>query len=136
MGDALSFLSGGLLLIVASAVVVEYLPRSFNVRRLEPPSMLQFGIFLGFALTATNTLWWQILNAIVVDQGWATRSQFQDIGKFMDVPLKGGMAVVGLIHLRARHKMQKIRASWPLILAVLSSSVLVVLSAISVWGTP
>lgn len=107
MGDTLSFAAGSVLFVVALMVVKEYWPRGLgNWFRLDPPSMLQLGIFLGFVLAATNTLWWQILNSIVVGQGWMGRAAFQDIGKWMDVPLKGGMACVGLIHLRAKQKMR------------------------------
>lgn len=104
MGDYISFLSGAFLFIVALLVVKEYWPSSFKLRDMPPPTMLQFGIFLGFVITASNTFWWQILNTIVVDMGWTTRVHFQQIGKFMDLPLKGGMGVVGLIHLRAKQK--------------------------------
>lgn len=107
MGETLSFMAGSALFVVSLMVVKEYWPsRHIRLRDMEPPTMLQLGIFVGFLLTASNTLWWQIINTIVVDQGWMTRAGFQELGRYMDVPLKGGMAVVGLIHLRAKQKMQ------------------------------
>lgn len=104
MGSDLSFIAGSVLLVAAIMVVKEYWPS--KIRGLKPPDMLRFGIFLGFFLTACNTLFWQVTNTIVVSQGLMTSSEFQAMGKWLDVPLKGGMAVVALIHLKAKQMMK------------------------------
>lgn len=107
MGNNISFVAGAVLLVVSIMVMIEYWPRNIRpIKNLPPPTMLQIGIFFGFCLTASNTLWWQVLNIAVVSAGIMTAGEFQYIGKYMDAPLKGGMAIVGIIHLLAKRKMK------------------------------
>lgn len=98
-------MAGCWLLAVCIIVMIEYYPKRW--RRLSPPEMLTLGIFIGFAANGLNTAWWQILNTVNADFGFVPQDTFNRVGRYADVVFKGGAAAAGMIHLRAKRKMER-----------------------------
>lgn len=103
--EFVSFIAGCWLLAVCIIVMIEYYPRRW--RRLSPPEMLTLGIFIGFAANGLNTAWWQILNTINLDFNILPPDTFTRIGRYADVVFKGGAALAGMIHLKAKRRMER-----------------------------
>lgn len=99
IGDVLSFLAGTALLISAILVIIAYRPANWSLR--DAPGTLAMAIALGFAASASNTLYWQVFGQPAVTYGWLTVAEIRAIGDFADVLFKGGAAIAGLLHLRA-----------------------------------
>lgn len=106
-GRLFSFSAGIFLLAVSLAVIWDYRPSSLKFWNMTTPQILGLGIFLGFFFGAANTLWWQIMQRLVLTYTNITQPQFQGLGFWLDVPFKGGVAVAGLLHIYARHKHRK-----------------------------
>lgn len=100
IGNWVSFLSGIALLVSGFLVMVAYRPR--RGWWMTPHGTLGMAIFLGFFAAVLNTVYWQVLGQ------WATElfplvtvDDWRRWGDWIDLIVKGGAAVAGVMHLRA-----------------------------------
>lgn len=100
MGDWVSFASGSALLIVGTLVMIAYFPRRGWWHSAH--GTLGLAIFLGFFAAVTNTAYWQVFGQWAVEfLGILTVFQLRAVGDWIDLAVKGGAAVAGVLHLRA-----------------------------------
>ena len=98
--DWASFLSGTALLIVGAAVMWVYRPRRGWC--CTPSGVLGMAIFLGFFAAVTNTLYWQVWGQLAAEfWGIITVYHLREVGKWVDLIVKGGAAIAGVLHLWA-----------------------------------
>jgi|DEB0MinimDraft_4_1074332.scaffolds.fasta_scaffold17678_2 hypothetical protein len=100
IGDWVSFLSGSFLLVMGALVMVAYRPRREWWK--TPHGTLGMAIFLGFLAAVTNTAYWQVFGQWAVEfLGIMSVTQLRAFGDWIDLIVKGGAGVAGVLHLRA-----------------------------------
>lgn len=100
IGDWVSFASGTALLSVGALVMIAYRPRRGWWH--TPHGTLGMAIFLGFLAAVTNTAYWQVFGQWAVEfLHVMTVQQLRAAGDWIDLIVKGGAAVAGVLHLRA-----------------------------------
>lgn len=100
IGDLVSFLSGTALLVCGALVMIAYRPRLGWWR--SPHGTLGAAIFLGFLSAVLNTAYWQVFGQWAVEfLHIMTVQQLRAFGDWIDLLVKGGAAVAGVLHLRA-----------------------------------
>jgi hypothetical protein len=100
IGDWVSFLSGSFLLVMGALVMVAYRPRSEWWK--TPHGTLGMAIFLGFLAAVTNTAYWQVFGQWAVEfLSVMSVTQLRAAGDWIDLIVKGGAGVAGVLHLRA-----------------------------------
>lgn len=100
IGDLISFLSGTFLLVMGTLVLVAYWPSRGWWRSAH--GTLGAAVFLGFLAAVTNTAYWQVFGQFSVEfVGWLTIAQLRAVGDYVDLIVKGGAGVAGVLHLRA-----------------------------------
>lgn len=100
IGDWVSFLSGTALLFCGGLAMVAYRPRRDWWQ--SPSGTLGMAIFLGFLAAVVNTLYWQVFGQWAVEFiGFMSVETLRSVGDWMDLIVKGGAAVAGVLHLRA-----------------------------------
>jgi len=100
IGDWVSFLSGSFLLVMGALVMVAYRPRREWWK--TPHGTLSMAIFLGFLAAVTNTTYWQVFGQWAVEfLGVMSVTQLRAAGDWIDLIVKGGAGVAGVLHLRA-----------------------------------
>ena len=100
IGDWVSFLSGAFLLVMGCLVMMAYRPRRGWWKSAH--GTLGAAIFLGFLAAVTNTAYWQVFGQLAVEFfGFMSVVQLRGFGDWMDLIVKGGAGVAGVMHLRA-----------------------------------
>ena len=102
MGDWISLIAGGILLVVSCMVMKAYWPRRRDTH--DAAWFLGMAIFLGFLSAAANTLWWQIIVGVATHYGTFKYDALRDVGLYLDGALKGMAALAGAMHLVALHR--------------------------------
>lgn len=100
IGDWVSFLSGSFLLVMGALVMLAYRPGRDWWRTAH--GTLGMAIFLGFLAAVTNTAYWQVWGQWAVEfLGIMSVTQLRAAGDWIDLIVKGGAGVAGVLHLRA-----------------------------------
>lgn len=100
IGDWVSFLSGLFLLVMGALVMLAYRPGRDWWRTAH--GTLGMAIFLGFLAAVTNTAYWQVWGQWAVEfLGIMSVTQLRAAGDWIDLIVKGGAGVAGVLHLRA-----------------------------------
>lgn len=100
VGDWVSFLSGLFLLVMGALVMLAYRPSRDWWRTAH--GTLGVAIFLGFFAAVLNTAYWQVFGQLAVEFfGFMSVMQLRAAGDWIDLIVKGGAGVAGVLHLRA-----------------------------------
>lgn len=103
LGEIVS-LSGGILLIIISAMVIKAYWRRVAHRNGCDTFWLALAIVFGFASLIINAIWWQVVVNIAVLFGKVDELNIRDYGLLLDFLLKSLSGISGILHLVALHR--------------------------------